>query len=326
MVKVISPISSIYLSYQNPMIQKSTCISIRIILVFILFLLNPFVTQAQEKSEKADRPKIALVLSGGGAKGFAHIGVLKVLEKEGIPIDMIVGTSIGSLVGGIYSLGYNASELEVLVKSLNWERVLTDDVSRINLSNHDQLLKQRYIFSLPINGSKKLSLPQGIIKGQNVLNLFCDLSGNVPIDADFSKFPIPFACVATNLETGEELVLNNGSLPTAMFSSMAIPVAFQSYDREGHLLVDGGIVNNFPTDVAKRMGADIIIGVDIRNDSFDTKKLKSLNNVLGQLINFFDQEKQSANKSYCDLIITPDITGYTMSSFNSKARHLDCER
>jgi len=301
------------------MIQKSTCISIRIILVFILFLLNPFVTQAQEKSEKADRPKIALVLSGGGAKGFAHIGVLKVLEKEGIPIDMIVGTSIGSLVGGIYSLGYNASELEVLVKSLNWERVLTDDVSRINLSNHDQLLKQRYIFSLPINGSKKLSLPQGIIKGQNVLNLFCDLSGNVPIDADFSKFPIPFACVATNLETGEELVLNNGSLPTAMFSSMAIPVAFQSYDREGHLLVDGGIVNNFPTDVAKRMGADIIIGVDIRNDSFDRKKLKSLNNVLGQLINFFDQEKQSANKSYCDLIITPDITGYTMSSFNSKA-------
>jgi len=301
------------------MIHKSTLLSIRTILVFSLFLLNSFVSQAQEQSEKTDRPKIALVLSGGGAKGFAHIGVLKVLEEEGIPIDMIVGTSIGSLVGGIYSLGYSASELEVLVKSFNWERVLTDDVSRSDLSKHNQLLKQRYVFSLPINGDNKLSLPQGIIKGQNVLNLFCGLSGNVPIDADFAKFPIPFACVATDLETGDEMVLRNGSLPTAMFSSMAIPIAFQSYDREGHLLVDGGIVNNFPTDVAKRLGADIIIGVDIKKDYYDRNKLKSLNNVLGQLVNFFDQAKESTNKSLCDLNIRPDVTGYTVSSFNSQA-------
>lgn len=289
------------------------------VLVFSLSFTHPIVSHAQEKPEKTRRPKVALVLSGGGAKGFAHIGVLKVLEEEGIPIDLIVGTSMGSLVGGIYSIGYNASELETLVKSLNWETVLTDDVPRAYLSRNDQLLKQRYIFSLPITGQKKLSLPQGLIKGQNVLNLFCGLAGNVPLDADFEKFPIPFACVAADLETGKEVVLKNGFLPSAMFSSMAIPIAFQSSDRDGFLLIDGGVVNNFPTDVAKSMGADIIIGVDIRNDFYERKNLKSINNVMGQLVNFFDQAKDSINNSLCDLIIRPDITGYSISSFNNKA-------
>ncbi len=279
----------------------------------------PFRSHGQDNAEKKSRPKIALVLSGGGAKGFAHIGVLKVLEKEGIPIDLIVGTSMGGLVGGIYSLGYTASELETLVKSLNWETTLSDDVPREFLSKNDQQIKQRYIFSLPINGNKKPSLPQGVIKGQNVLNIFCGLAGNVPANADFSKFPIAFACVATDLETGREMVLRNGFLPTAMFSSMAIPVAFQSSDHNGLLLVDGGVVNNFPTDVAKRLGADLIIGVDIRKDFYERKNLNSFNNVIGQLVNFFDQAKDSTNKSLCDLIIKPDITGYTISSFNSQA-------
>ena len=293
--------------------------SILSVMVFILSLTLQFSSHAQEKPERSRRPKVALVLSGGGAKGFAHIGVLKILEEEGIPIDLIVGTSMGSLVGGIYSLGYSASELETLVKSLNWETVLSDDVPRAYLSGNDQLLKQRYLFSLPINGQKKLSLPQGLLKGQNVLNIFCGLAGNVPLDADFEKFPISFACVAADLETGKEVVLKNGFLPTAMFSSMAIPIAFQSSDRDGLLLVDGGLVNNFPTDVAKRMGADIIIGVDIRSDFYDRKNLKSVDNVLNQLIGFFDQAKDSVNKSLCDLIIRPDISGYSISSFTNSA-------
>lgn len=288
-------------------------------LVFSLWLILPSIGLAQESSNITKRPKIALVLSGGGAKGFAHIGVLKVLEEEGIPIDLIVGTSMGSLVGGIYSLGYTASELETLVKSLNWETVLTDDVPREYLSKNDQLMKQRYVLSLPINGQKKLSLPQGLLKGQNVLNIFCGLAGNVPSDADFSKFPIPFACVATDLETGKEVVMKSGFLPTAMFSSMAIPIAFQSSERNGFFLVDGGLVNNFPTDVAKKMGADIIIGVDIRNDFYDRNNLKSFDNVMSQLVNFFDIGKDSVNKSVCDLIIKPDIMGFSVSSFNSEA-------
>jgi NTE family protein len=293
--------------------------SILKILTFSFALGFSFIASAQEPDQKVKRPKIALVLSGGGAKGFAHIGVLKVLEKEGIPIDLIVGTSMGSLVGGIYSLGYTASELETLVKSLNWESTLSDDVPRAFLSKNDQLLKQRYIFSLPITGNKKVSLPQGLIKGQNVINIFCGLAGNVPVEADFSKFPIPFACVAIDLETGKEVVLKNGFLPTAMFSSMAIPIAFQSSVYNGQLLADGGMVNNFPVDVAKQMGADIIIGVDIRNDFFDRGNLQTLDNIIGQLIGFFDQSKDSVNKSLCDLIIRPDVSGYSISSFNRSA-------
>jgi len=289
------------------------------LLFIVLALTYPFIGKTQHAETLAKHPKIALVLSGGGAKGFSHIGVLKVLEEEGIPIDLIVGTSMGGVIGGIYSLGYNAEELEILVKSLDWETTLTDEISRAFLSKNDQLLKQRYIFSLPINGNKKLSLPQGFIKGQNILNIFCGLAGNVPLDADFSKFPIPFACVAADLETGQEIVLKDGFLPTSMFSSMAIPLAFQSANRDGHLLIDGGIVNNFPTDVARKMGADIIIGVDIRNDFFDQKNLKSLDNVLGQLVNFFDQAKDSTNKSLCSLIIKPDVSGYSVSSFNREA-------
>lgn len=292
----------------------------RLVILFFVALgalfSNTGKAQPQEPT-KSGRPKIALVLSGGGAKGFAHIGVLKVLEQEGIPVDLIVGTSIGSLVGGIYSLGYSASELETLVRSMNWETTLSDDVPRAFLSKNDQQLKQRYVFSLPING--KLSLPQGVIKGQNVLNILCGLAGNVPADADFSKFPISFACIATDLETGKEVVLRDGFLPTAMFSSMAIPVAFQSSNHAGYLLVDGGVVNNFPTDIAKRMGANVIIGVDIRRDYYERKDLNSFNNVIGQLVNFFDHAKDTINKGLCDVTIKPDITGYSVSSFKTEA-------
>lgn len=285
-------------------------------LVLCQFLFFPFTIQAQEK---VHRPKVALVLSGGGAKGFAHIGVLKVLEEEGIPIDIIVGTSMGSLVGGIYSIGYSSSELDSLVKHMDWNYALSDEIPREYLSRNDQLLKQRYIFSLPLTEDKKLSLPQGLIKGQNILNFFCGIAGNVPVDGDFSKFPINYACVATDLQTGEEVILNKGFLPTALFSSMAIPLAFQPANRDGRLLVDGGLVDNFPTDVARKMGADIIIGVDIRRDFREKRSLKSINNVLGQLVGFFDQSKDSVNKSFCDLIIKPDISGFSVSSFNNEA-------
>jgi NTE family protein len=285
-------------------------------MIFLVQLAFP--TVGQNTNTERKRPKIAVVLSGGGAKGFAHIGVLKILEQEGIPIDIIVGTSMGGLVGGIYSIGYEAAAIENLVKSFDWNMTLNDDVPRLLRSRNEQQLKQRYFLSLPIS-EKKITLPQGLMKGQNVLNLFCGLAGELGAEADFSTFPISFACIATDLETGEEVVLNRGFLPTAMYSSMAIPFAFKPSDREGRLLVDGGIVNNFPTDVAKQMGADIIIGVDIRSDYNKRGDLKSMSNILGQLIGFFDQDKYIANKNLCDIIIRPDITGYSVSSFNSAA-------
>lgn len=289
------------------------------IILIILFLLISSSVAGQSSGDQEKRPKVALVLSGGGAKGFAHIGVLKVLEREGIPVDMIVGTSIGSLVGGIYSLGHSAQELEDICKAQDWQTLLLDELPRYYLSKDDRALQQKYLFTLHIDEKKKISLPQGVIKGQNVLNLLCGLTGNVPSDMDFSKLPIPYACVAANLETGQEIVLTQGSLPTAMYASMAVPGIFQYPEREDLVLIDGGVVNNFPVDVAKRMGADIIIGIDISDEFYARDKIKSMQEVFTQLIGFLDQTKDSANAGLCDLIIKPDVSGYSLMSFSNEA-------
>ena len=291
---------------------------IMIILIFIFILMTVSVA-GQSSVNKSKRPKVALVLSGGGAKGFAHIGVLKVLEREGIPVDMIVGTSFGSLVGGIYSLGYSAQELEDICKAQDWQTLLLDELPRFYLSKDDRALQQKYLFTLHIDEKKRITLPQGVIKGQNVLNLLCGLTGNVPSDMDFSKLPIPYACVAANLETGREVVLTQGSLPTAMYASMAVPGVFQYPEREDLILIDGGVVNNFPVDVAKRMGADIIIGVDLTDEFYAREKIKTMQEVFTQLIGFLDQSKDSVNAGLCDLIIKPDVTGYSLMSFSNEA-------
>lgn len=289
------------------------------IILIVLFLLISVSVAGQSSGDQVKRPKVAIVLSGGGAKGFAHIGVLKVLEREGIPVDMIVGTSIGSLVGGIYSLGHSAQELEEICKAQDWQTLLLDELPRYYLSKDDRALQQRYLFTLHIDDKKKITLPHGVIKGQNVLNLLCGLTGNVPSDMDFSKLPIPYACVAANLETGKEVVLTQGSLPTAMYASMAVPGIFQYPERDDLVLIDGGVVNNFPVDVAKRMGADIIIGVDISDEFYARDKIKSMQEVFTQMIGFLDQTKDLANAGLCDLIIKPDVSGFSMMSFNSEA-------
>ncbi|NQU81202.1 MAG: patatin-like phospholipase family protein [Bacteroidetes bacterium] len=299
------------------MLNQFFCSVVCSVLFVLVFCSNNI--QGQTSEGYSGHPKVAVVLSGGGAKGFAHIGVLKVLEEEGVPIDIIVGTSMGSLVGGLYSLGYTAKELEDLCKTQDWQTLIFDDLPRQYLSKSDRALQQRYLFALQVYEKKKISLPQGVIRGQNALNLLCGVTGNVPYDMDFSKLPISYACVAANLETGKEVVLNKGFLPTAMFASMAVPGIFQSLEREGLILIDGGAVNNFPVDVAKKMGADIIIGVDISNEFFEKEKLKSIQNVFGQLIGFLDQGKDSVNAGLCDLIIKPDVTGYSATSFNNEA-------
>jgi NTE family protein len=288
-------------------------------LFLILIILPLNIIFGQTGAVVDHRPKVAVVLSGGGAKGFAHIGVLKVLEEEGIPIDIIVGTSIGGLVGGIYSLGYSAQEIENICKAQNWQSLLFDDFPRFYLSKADKVLQQKYLFTLQVDEYKKISLPQGVIKGQNVLNLLCGLSGNVPIEMEFSKLPISFACVAANLETGKEVVITHGSLPTAMFASMAVPGIFQYPERDSLLLIDGGVVNNFPVDVAKRMGADIIIGIDISEDFYNRDKIKTIPDVFTQLISFLDQQKDSVNSLLCDLIIKPDVSDFSMTAFNNRA-------
>ena len=282
------------------------------ILLILIICINIF-------SQNQQRPKVALVLSGGGAKGFAHVGVIKILEQEGIPIDMIVGTSMGSIVGGFYSLGYSAGEIEKIIKSEDWEKLLSDQISRKHMSQNMRHEGQKYIVSLHLNNKYEPVVPQGVVNGQNIINLFCRLASNVPKDADFNKLPIPFICVGTNIETGKEIILDHGYLPTAIYSSMTIPGVFVPIEHDGNLMLDGGLVDNFPTDVAKNLDADIIIGVDIRTDLHDSKDIVSMKQLMDQLINFYSVSKDSLNKSLCQLLIRPDITGYNAYSFNSEA-------
>ena len=264
-----------------------------------------------------ERPKIAVVLSGGGAKGFSHIGVLQVLEKEGIPVDIIVGTSMGSIIGGLYSIGYNTQQLTQMCLTENWSHLLSDYVSRKQLDQYAQQEKQRYTLSIPVD--KKSGIPTGIIEGQNIINLFCGLSANVPYNADFKSFPIQFACIGTDLRTGKEVVVNSGFLPTAIFGSMAIPGVFAPIQYKDYLFVDGGVMNNFPTDVAKQMGADIIIGVNLNADSHKTNDILSLKDITNQLTTMLISRKDSANKQLCNILIEPNINGYNASSFSNAA-------
>lgn len=222
------------------------------IALLMLFLLC-FSERAMAQDEI--RPKIGLVLSGGGAKGVAHIGVLKVLEEAEIPIDYICGTSMGAIIGGLYSIGYHAEELDSMVRSQDWIFLLTDQIARPYQSFNSKYEKEHFLIKVPLGNNKKISTPSGIVKGQGILNKFTSLTiGYHQLDS-FADLPIPFACVAGDLTSGKEIVIKKGNLPLAMRTSMAVPGVFQPVYRDGMVLVDGGIFNNFPVDVAKEMGS-----------------------------------------------------------------------
>lgn len=288
---------------------------------------------ATKSAEYVKRPKVALVLCGGGAKGAAHVGVLKVLEQAGIKPDMIIGTSIGGIVGGIYSLGYNAYQLDSIIRGLDWEYMLSDNTLRKDMAFKKKMLDEMFFLQVPIYSllhNKEIAdaaktnettpaLPSGLRNGQNILNVMSGLAGGYQDSIDFKKLPIPFACIATNLVTGEEVVLDNGLLPLSMRATMAIPGYFAPVDLRGKVLVDGGMVNNFPVDVAKKMGADIVIGVDIQSDLSNANQLYSINQVLGQIMTLMGNERYLENVKQCDIYIKPDVTGFTTFSFSSQA-------
>jgi len=267
----------------------------------------------------AERKKVGLVLSGGGAKGIAHIGVIEVLEKAGIPVDVVVGTSMGAIVGGLYAIGYDGTTLDSLVRRQNWPYLLSDKLVRDKLSFSEKEVAEKYVLSFSFGKDKDKRMPAGFVSGQNVYNLFSDLTVGYHDSLDFASLPVPFACVAADMVTGKEVVLKKGLLVQAMRSSMAIPGAFTPVRTDGMVLVDGGIVNNFPVDVAKAMGADIIIGVDVQSDLREAGRLNSLPDVMGQLINLMCLNKFEANKAMTDLYIRPDVKGYSAASFNKEA-------
>lgn len=261
------------------------------------------------------QPRVGLVLSGGGAKGFAHIGVLKELEKAGVQIDYIGGTSMGAIVGGLYASGYKANQIEEIIEEIDFMSLLQDEVPRREKPYFEKTFLEKHAVSLPIkNGS--IGLPLGLSKGQNVLNLFTELLAPVDAVTNFSKLPIPFYCIATNIETGKEVVLDKGSLPLALRASGSFPSLLNPVEINGELLIDGGVVNNFPVDVMETKNVDIIIGVDVQSGLLKRDEMKSIASILGQIINFQMYRKSNSQIKRVDIYMHPKVTEYNVVSFD----------
>lgn len=281
--------------------------------LLICLLLIPLLLGAQE------RPKVAVVLSGGGAKGTAHIGALKVIEKAGIPIDYVVGTSMGAIVGGLYAIGYTPQQLDSMVNAQNWKFVLSDAPNPADVLLDDRLRSERYVLSIPFSFKSSDITDAGIIKGKNIARLFSTLTDGYQDSVSFNRLPIPFACVSENLVNGGEVVFHNGILATAMRSSMSIPGVFAPVYLNGMVLVDGGMVNNYPVDVALKMGADLIIGVDVQSPLLDASELKSVKDIFGQIINLQGEKKYQENLLKTNVHIKVDVSGYSAASFTKEA-------
>lgn len=304
------------------------------------------------------RPTVALVLSGGGAKGAAHVGAIKYIEELGIPVDMVVGTSIGGLVGGLYSLGYSISEVDSLMVNMDWDWVLSDELSRDYVSYTDMKYKEKYLLSIPFyyekdyynmkladdyrfdefnrygpmdfgaDSNKGLemfkrnllgSLPSGYIYGQNVSNLISSLTIGYQDSLDFVDFPIPYACVATDMVSGKAKIWHNGKINDAMRSTMSIPGMFAPVRISGMVLVDGGLRDNYPAALAKSMGADIIIGVDLSQKPKSYRDVNNIADILVQGVDMMMRDSYHDNVNIPDVKIKPDIPEYNMMSFNRTA-------
>lgn len=286
-------------------------------IVFLPHQVNA--TQDDVGSNELSRPKIGLVLSGGGARGAAHVGVLKVLEEKRIPIDFISGTSFGAIVGGLYAAGYSADELEGITGTIDWKDSLSGRAPRDERSFRRKRDDNGFLIKLKI-GIKdgKFKLPSGLITPNNLRLVLKELIIDVADVDDFEGLKIPFRAVATDLESGEAVVLEHGSLASAIVASMAVPALFPPVEYEGRLLVDGGVSNNVPINVARDMGADIVIVVDISTPMMSKEDLQSFTSVIDQLMLVMTNQNsaaQLATMTEQDILIRPELDDFGFSDF-----------
>ena len=327
-------------------------------ILLILAGVLTFTTGMRAENLPSERKKVGLVLSGGGAKGAAHIGVIDYIEKLGIPVDMVLGTSMGGLIGGLYALGYSVEEMDSLVRNMDWNWVLSDRQSREHLSYTDSKYKEKYLISIPFyyerdyyemkmadeyrfddirrhetfhigadneSGSDFLknnllgSLPSGYIYGQNVSNLISSLTIGYQDSIDFQSFPIPFACIAPDMVSGKAKIWHSGKMNTAMRSTMSIPGVYAPVREAGMVLVDGGLRDNYPTSLAREMGADIIIGVDLSQGKRSYSQVNNIGEILGQGIDMLGRDAFEKNVDVPDVKIKPHLPEYNMMSFTKAA-------
>ncbi|MEE9190516.1 MAG: patatin-like phospholipase family protein, partial [Candidatus Neomarinimicrobiota bacterium] len=282
-----------------------------------LFVTIGLSTPQISTSTKTKAQKVGLVFTGGGAKVAAQIGVLKVIEEGGIQIDMVSGTSMGSFIGALYAIGYDANRIKEIFFQENWSEIMqSSEVYRNSLSMVEKKYDGRYIGVFPIR-DWKIEIPAGLQKGQKLSQMISRYTWPVNHIEDFSLFPRPFLCIATDLATGEAVVFEKGFLPEAVHASMTFPSLMEPIEIDGRLLIDGGLVRNLPASDLKERGADIIIAIDVSAPLYEQNELNSIRRVLEQSISYMAVTNTLQQKKLCDLVITPDIHGYDYTSFEA---------
>lgn len=283
-------------------------------MVLSVLLLSAGSLIAQNK-EQNKRPKIGLVLSGGGAKGMAHIGALKIIEEAGVEIDYIGGSSMGAIVGALYAAGYRANALDSLFKATNIGSLIQDNLPRSAKTFYEKEDSERYALTLPFKNFK-VAVPPAISGGQNIYNEFVRLLYHVKDIDDFNKLPTPFVCIATDIETGKQVILNSGYLPEAILASGTLPSLFEPTVINDKVLIDGGVVNNYPIEEVRAMGADVIIGVDVQHGLSDRDALLSATEILLQINNYRTVADMKMKSAKTDIYIKPKIEEYSVIDFN----------
>ncbi|WP_345275592.1 patatin-like phospholipase family protein [Litoribaculum gwangyangense] len=285
------------------------------LIILTLFLLVFISAKGQNDTLVKDEPKVGLVLSGGGAKGLAHIGVLKVIDSLGVKIDYVAGTSMGAIIGSLYASGYTGKQLDSIFHEIDFDTIINDDLPRSSTAFDERANMEKYAIKLPFNDFK-IKLPSALSRGNNTYSLLLKLMLHVNEVNDFSKLPIPFFCIATNVETGKQVILDKGNLTQSVMASGALPSLFQPVVINDEVLIDGGVVNNYPVDELRSKGMDIIIGVDVQHGLSTREELASALDVLIQINNFrtINDMKTKVNKT--DVYIKPNIKDFNVVSFD----------
>ena len=291
-------------------------------IVFCSQVLAENVVEPADKTqvEQKTRPSIAVVLAGGGAKGAAHIGVLKALEEMRIPVDYVTGTSMGAYVGGLYATGMSADEIESFIYSVDWNKGYRDRVNRSDRRVRDKEYEDRYQLTTDLGlGWGEVRAPTGVVQGQNMLRILRETTGNLAPFESFDDLAIPYRSVATDIIELEEVVIDKGQLVDAMMSSMSVPGALPPYEVDGRMLVDGGVINNMPVDVARAMGADIVIAVDISTNYKGEEEFTNLFTVADQLSNYLvrrSTQQQAETLTEEDVFLKPDVGQMETTEFD----------
>lgn len=278
----------------------------------LLFILSIHVTALAQT--RTGRPKLGVTLSGGGAKGLAHIGILKAIDSAGLKVDYITGTSMGSIIGSLYAVGYSADSIEQIARAIDWDLLLSNSSSLRSIFMEEKDEYSKYILELPwLNHS--FHLPSGVLQGQELWLKFSELFFPVYAQKDFSKFSIPFRCISTDVGTGEAVVLKDGEIISAVRSSMAIPSVFTAVDHEGRKLIDGGVVRNFPVRDVREMGAEYVIGSNVATGLLPSEKVRNAFQILMQVAFFREAEDNKLEVPQCNIYVPFKMDKFNMGSF-----------